>query len=349
MTIKTVFVHPEVHRKKLVAHLRKMLPDAEFLSTSHREAPAETDKSILYILPFHGHLLKPCPATSQYNCCNYQILNTGLNCTYSCTYCILQDYFDHGNLVLFGDIEDYLETELLPFLQNDPHQKRIGTGEFTDSLILDPYTHLSSKLIDLFRPYATKILELKTKSLNIEEILATKPSPNTIISWSLTTPYLAEQVEADSPSVEDRIQAAKKITDHGFDVGFHFDPIILYDQALPDYEEVIHQLYAAIPGEKIRWISLGMLRFTKGLKPLFLQRSPLFMDEFILAPDHKFRYLRFRREKTFKHILDTIRSCHNKQFVYLCMESDAVWEKVFGFTHDTNEHFDAWFNDHVFR
>ena len=304
--------------------------------------------STLVLTELKGDLLKDCPGTQCYSCCGYKILNVAANCLYQCTYCILQDYFDTTMQIVYADLIDYLPKIEEQISREPSKQRRIGTGEFTDSLIIDDVTHLSTKLIDLFRPHKNVILELKTKSLNIDQVLRTPASDNTVISWSLNTPRMIKAVELKTPSLNKRLAAAKKIVDHGFHVAFHFDPIILYDDCLDEYTQVIDQLFKIIPAERIKWISMGTLRFTKGLKGNFYKRSPVFIDEFIQCDDNKFRYIRHRRVEAYSTILKQIRKYSNTVYTYFCMESQVVWEEVFGDHFTDNQHFELDFNSKVF-
>jgi spore photoproduct lyase len=61
----------------------------------------------------------------------------------------------------------------------------IGSGEFTDSLVLDSLSCYSSQIIDFFRKYPLVSFEFKTKSDNIGNIIKAKPVKNIVISWSI--------------------------------------------------------------------------------------------------------------------------------------------------------------------
>ena len=65
--------------------------------------------SFLEIVKFRGRFIKPCPGTRFYNCCGYQILNLGIQCSLGCTYCILQAYFTSPNVRLFANLDDAIQ------------------------------------------------------------------------------------------------------------------------------------------------------------------------------------------------------------------------------------------------
>ena len=97
--------------------------------------PVQQGKETLYLTQNRGAFLKSCPGTRHYTCCDYQILHIGSFCHMDCTYCVLQTYFHPPILQYFVNHED-LMAELDRVLGKSTNKiRRIGTGEFTDSLI----------------------------------------------------------------------------------------------------------------------------------------------------------------------------------------------------------------------
>ena len=306
-------------------------------------------KSTVIVTLLKGSIIRDCPGTQVYSCCDYKILFSGLNCPFSCAYCVLQDYLSFTSQVVFADLSNYLNEEVKPLLESSTLKFRIGTGEFMDSLALDWLTDQSTKLITLFKNYPHAILELKTKSLCVEQLFKIPAARNCIISWSLNSPQIISSIEKSTPSLESRLEAALQVCKHGYRVGFHFDPLVLYPEALTDYTQVVDLLFSKIPIESIAWISLGSLRFTKGMKTNLQRRHPLFMNEFILCDDQKYRYIRPERVKLYSRVLNRIRDFSATTYVYLCMESKQVWDEVFGFHHENNLSFNEDFNKHCFE
>jgi len=58
-------------------------------------------KQTLLLCRNKGRFFKPCPGTREYNCCEYQVLNIGMNCPMDCVYCILQAYLNNPWLSFF--------------------------------------------------------------------------------------------------------------------------------------------------------------------------------------------------------------------------------------------------------
>ena len=122
-------------------------------------------KDALHLLNHKGEFLKPCPGTKEYICCGYQILNVATNCPLDCTYCILQSYFlNQPNLRIHVNLEENL-AGILAAIDKNPHQIfRVGTGEFADSLALDPIAHWTDILMGPFSARKNAVLEFKTKT-----------------------------------------------------------------------------------------------------------------------------------------------------------------------------------------
>ncbi len=333
---KRVFIQSEVENSPIVKNLKKNLPDARFI-TLEKETPIEEffpSYTDLQVLQFKGRFIRSCPATKYYHCCGYVILHFGERCTIGCTYCILQAYWNQPCLRIFGNIDDML-SEVEKML--DSHKDtlfRIGTGEFTDSLLLDPWTGFSEILVPYFANKDNAILELKTKTIFIERLKHLKHKGHTIVSWSLNAPNIVSQEEGKAAPISDRLFAAKKCAEWGYFLAFHFDPIFYFPGWEKAYSETLQQLFETIPSDRIVYISLGSFRFMPELKKEILKKRPawkLASGEFIMSPDGKMRYFRDIRIELYKFFVSRIREFDPTLCVYLCMESGKVWEKAFGF------------------
>lgn len=289
-------------------------------------------KKYILIARQKGSFVKPCPCTPHYIGCNYFIINQVFNCPLDCSYCVLQEYLSNPFITVFANVED-LWRELSAFLNRRKHRYlRIGTGELGDSLVLDHITENSKDLISFFRERGNAYLELKTKSVGIENILELEPSENVVISWSLNSFKIAQEEEKGAPSVEERIRSAKRVQDKGFELGFHFDPLIRYSGWEDDYAEIIELLMKTVNPARISWISLGTLRYHPGLKTIIQNRFPktkIIYDEFIKGKDGKLRYFKPIRLELYLKIVNFIKIWGGDQIpLYFCMENDEVWREV---------------------
>jgi spore photoproduct lyase len=283
----------------------------------------------------HGKFFKPCPGTKEYTCCDYQVLNIGMNCPMDCVYCILQAYLNNPYLSFFVNREDLLAELTEAFAQNPNQFWRIGTGEFTDSLALDRLTGLSRVLVEFMRDKNSAVLELKTKTAVIENLEGLDHGGRTIVAWSLNSPAIVKKEEIRTASLEQRLEAAAKCASWGYKLAFHFDPIIYHAGWESGYSETIAQLFAMVPKENIVWISMGCLRYLPHLKKIAGQRFPnsrFFYEEFIEGLDGKARYFKTLRVEMYKHLYQQLlQHAPPETCIYLCMENSGIWQEVFGF------------------
>jgi len=288
-------------------------------------------KQVLYLTRNKGGFLKPCPGTREYTCCDYQILHVASFCTMDCAYCILQSYFHPPLLQFFVNRED-LDAELTGLFQKKT-VSRVGTGEFTDSLIWERWTDLTDHLVTRFALQDRAVLELKTKTVNIERLKGLDHRRKTILSWSLNTPAVMKSEERRTASLDARLTAAARCQKWGYPLAFHFDPMIIYHGCETDYRWVVKKLFQRISAENIVWISLGTFRFMPALKPVIAQRFPdskIAYGEFVTGLDNKMRYFKPLRIALYRQMVGWIRDAAPDVAVYFCMEDDEVWTKTMG-------------------
>ena len=291
-------------------------------------------KETLLLARQKGPFWRSCPGTKEYICCGYQILQVVSNCPMDCSYCVLQSYFNFPAMTVFTNWDD-LGAELAAKLAAEPGKiQRLGTGEFGDSLALDELLGLNRELIQYISQWPNAVLEIKTKWHRVEPLLPLGPNPRVIFAWSLNTPRLIRQEEHGAAPLEARLAAAAKCARAGFRLAFHFDPLIYYPEWEQEYHGVVEQLVAAVPVDRIAWISLGALRYMPPLKNIIRQRFPasrIAEEEFVTALDGKKRYFKTQRAEMFGRMREWLAALAPEVFVYLCMESPWMWQQVFGY------------------
>lgn len=340
--IKKVFIEEAAQSHAMTGRIISMLQKR---STGQPLAGEEypttpLDKEALRLVSFPGEFLKPCPGTKSYICCGYQILNAGTQCPLDCSYCILQSYFDQPDMKIFVNLENKLE-EIGAHLDKTADKLfRIGTGEFMDSLALDPYAGWSAFLPGFIHKRRNAVLEFKTKTDRVEGLLSSKTKDRIIVSWSLNSPSIAAREEHGAPPVRKRLTAAKACQDAGFAIGFHFDPIIQHLNWKEQYVKTLEMMEGIIDPSRVVWISLGCLRFMPNLKSVVLRRhkdTRILDGEFIPGLDGKMRYFKPIRIELYNFIKQQLDAWHKDLGLYLCMESDEVWNKAMGWSPENSE------------
>ena len=320
----------------------------QFLAT---EDPLGAGKKNLFITHFYGRQLKPCPGTSRHICCGYYVINVITNCPMDCSYCVLQDYLNNPLLTLYSNMDALLQ-EIDDFLSFHPRLFRLGTGELSDSLALDSIIPLSQILVPFFAGKKNAILELKTKSAEVARLLPLTHRGRTVLSWSLNPSKIIDAEERRTAGLAERIEAARACQDLGYPVGFHFDPMIHYEDWEKGYQETVFNLFSRVDPQRVLWVSLGGFRYPPQLKSIARDRFPdtrIFLGELFPGRDAKFRYLKEIRAEMYRKMAGWLKEVDPGLFVYLCMESQEVWESVFGWSPENSGHLNHLFEERVKR
>ena len=103
---------------------------------------------------------------------------------------------------------------------------------------------------------------------------------NIITAFSFTPQELSIQLEHGVPPVSSRIQAMKKITDAGWQVGLRIDPLIDCDDFEQRYQSLFRDIFSSIPVGKIHSVSLGAFRMPVNF---FKKMEKLYPEEKLFA------------------------------------------------------------------
>jgi spore photoproduct lyase len=292
-------------------------------------------KRRLVLAPRRGSFLEHCPAgTRGVACCNYLVLHLASNCPMDCRYCFLQEYLaDNAALTAWVNPEAAL-AEVGAMLDAHPERRfRVGTGELADSLALDPLTGVSRDVVPFFAARPNALLELKTKTAAVDDLVTLDPRDRVVVSWSLAPDAVVAAAEAGTAPVAARLAAARRVVAAGYKVGVHLDPLVEHDGWEEGYRDLVARIAAAVPAARVAWVSMGALRLSPGLRTRIRARfgaSPLLAGEQVPGVDGKWRDLQPLRVAMYRALRGWLAEALPGVPLYLCMETPAVWERVFG-------------------
>lgn len=336
--ISRVVVDASVAESPVALRVRERLPHlkAEILPEGAALSPGLAREDILYLKRYRGRFLRHCPGTSHYRCCGYQIIHIGENCPLRCSYCILQAYF-HDRVLKVWANQDDLWSELDQAFNAHPALRyRVGTGEFTDSLVLEALTGYSRDLIEFLGRYPQVCLELKSKVVDLSWMDVVRDPSRVLPAWSMNAPAIADHEEqGECAGLEERLAAARTCAQAGFRVCLHFDPMIHYPGWREGYARTVEMIFDHLRPEQIAYVSMGSFRHMPDLKRSITENFPestYIYGEFITGLDGKQRLLRPLRVEQFRFLADALRRGGLDRQLYLCMESDEVWQSVLGRT-----------------
>jgi spore photoproduct lyase len=267
-------------------------------------------------------------------CCNYKTLGLVSNCPYDCSYCFLQQYLSNNpTLKAVTNVEDGLGEVAAVVDAHPERQFRIGTGEIADSLALEPLVGHAAALVPFAAGRQNLIVELKTKSDRVDDLLGLDARGRVVVSWSLAPTAVVDFEESGTASLAQRLAAAARCQAAGYRVGFHFDPLIDYEGCEEGYREAITALATAVDMRRVAWLSLGSLRTTPQLRNIIRERHPgsrVLLAEHVPMRDGKWRVFQARRVAIYRRVAGWLREAAPEVRLYLCMEAPEVWERVFG-------------------
>ena len=106
-----------------------------------------------------------------------------LNCIYDCNYCFLQGMFNSAHYVIFVNYEDFFK-QIKKKIENINGDSCFFSGYDYDSL-LDNITDFVTFIIKQFENLDNTLLEIRSKSINIKNILKFKPNKNILPAFQL--------------------------------------------------------------------------------------------------------------------------------------------------------------------
>jgi spore photoproduct lyase len=204
-----------------------------------------------------------------------------LNCIYDCRYCFLQGMYRSANYVLFVNYEDF-QIEINNIVEQNPDEKEITffSGYDCDSLALESVTRFVREFLPFFQKHKKAVLELRTKSINVDALLNHEVIPNCVVAYSFTPENISQKLEHGVPPIARRIQTMKKLVEKGWQLGIRLDPLIYHEGYQKYYSELIRDIFHAIPVESIHSVSTGPMRFPG---KMFHTIEQLYPDEPLFA------------------------------------------------------------------
>lgn len=253
------------------------------------------------------------------------------NCNFWCEYCYLYmtfymrpqsiHYINYDNM--FAELEQFSASKARKNFQV------LNLGELADPLAIDDITGFSTEVI----PYAAKLPNVKllflTKSDNVQNLIDLDHRGKTILAWSVNSERIAKSLEHRTPSVDKRIEAAKKAQEAGYEVRFRIDPLFYYDGWEKEYQEVIDKIFEVTCP---RVITFGAYRPSSGLINHIRARFPksqlIELDKKLEMDAGKRRFDESKRLALYAYLTRAIAKKNEKTIVALCKEPLEIWKKV---------------------
>ena len=303
------------------------------------DASVEPSKGTLRVARHRGALVKPCTGrTDALLCCNLHVVTQTVGCPLNCTYCVLQDYQNRSQIVLCADPEPMLDRLVAELAEQPRRLWRVCTGQVADSLALEPLAGFSEPAVRRFAALDNAILELKTKTDNVEPLLGLPHNGRTVVSWTLNPDEVARDEELRCAPLSRRMDAAARVAADGYMVAFHLDPMLPPDPQHPHAEahvRLVDRTLDAVPAHRVAYISMGTTRYLPAMRRTLARRFPhsrALLGEMVPDIDGKVRLLAPVRVRLYRRVAEAVRRRCPDAFLYLCMERADIWQRALGQT-----------------
>ena len=329
---KKIYIEKSVQDTPLATRARQMFPSAQIEIIEKKQMVGSANFSrrteTLLIHKEQYDFVKPCPCSQGNAGCGYNLINLGFGCRFECEYCFLQQYQNLHAVLLPANVQDFLaKIDQTAWRKGLFDRPRIGSGEFTDSLVFDELTQYTQDIVPFFRARVHLQFEFKTKSVCIDGLLRQGGAENVVVGWSVNAPQFIKRVEHFTPDLTTRLEAAAEVARAGYRLGFHFDPVVPFDGWKEGYTQAAKQIAQSVPLDKVAWISVGILRFSRELKKAVENRFPennILDGEFLLEFDGKMRYPKDLRQEVYAYFVPLLRKLFAHTQVYICMEDPDI-------------------------
>lgn len=332
MVIRRILIDERSSGDPLARRIQGLVHDALITVTPPLDPPYDTVEAPAgtLILTHHpGSFVKDFPVTHGAPPCGEKYITTMLNCPFTCSYCYLQSYLEHGHMMIFTNM-DRMKEEIGRAIELE-RPSRMTTGEFGDSLALDRLTGTIEDLLPLFEGTGT-VLEARTKSADIGHLLdaARGGGPLTedlVLTWTLGGRRAIDGEEHGAAGLDERIAALAGAAAAGIRTAVRLDPVIpwYYDPA--EYRELIVLLHRS--GARPERFELGVLRFPPGLWEHVRATRPgsrLLAGEYFVDGEGKMRLYRPARIEIYRETASAVREHFPEAEIELSMEDVEVWE-----------------------
>ena len=256
-------------------------------------------------------------------CPHFMELKWANGCPYNCAWCYLQGTFRFtGKQPRIKDYDKILQ-HVKTFLDNGSQPEILNTGELADSLLSEGTDDPFSKfIIPTFEKQNKHKILFLTKSTDVKNLLKIDKHDTVIMSFSMNALPVAARWEK-APDVEDRIKAAKKVADAGYEVRIRIDPMVPVFEWEEHYVDLVDRIFGSFMPERITFGSL------RGLQSTINNSSDRSWVRFLSERSNWGKKIDAdTRYAMYKRIIDYLEESYGYHNVALCKETVDMWNRL---------------------
>ncbi|GAA0328246.1 spore photoproduct lyase [Bacillus carboniphilus] len=199
-------------------------------------------------------------------------------CMGHCHYCYLQTTMGSKPYIrTYVNVEEILEQAEKYMQERAPEITRFEAACTSDIVGIDHLTHTLKRAIEYFGESEYGKLRFVTKFHHVDHLLDAKHNGKTRFRFSVNADYVIKYFEPGTSPLAKRIEAATKIANAGYPLGFIVAPIYLHEGWKEGYKELFKKLDESLPKETRNDLTFELIqhRFTKPAKRVIMQNYPM--------------------------------------------------------------------------
>ncbi|MDF2514486.1 MAG: spore photoproduct lyase [Herbinix sp.] len=198
-------------------------------------------------------------------------------CIGMCQYCYLNTNLgDKPYMRINVNVEDILD-QADKYIQERLPEITIFEGSATsDPVPVEPYSNLLKTAIEHFSHSTNGRFRFVSKFTDVDTLLSLDHQNHTEIRFTLNTNKVIQDYEKRTPSMEKRIEAARKVISAGYPTGFLIAPVFLYENWKEDYKDLLIKLSDQLPDHLSHPITFEIIshRYTPRAKQVISEIYP---------------------------------------------------------------------------
>jgi len=199
-------------------------------------------------------------------------------CMGHCHYCYLQTTMGSKPYIrTYVNVDEIFDAAEKYMKERAPEPTRFEASCTSDIVGIDHLTHTLKRTIEYFGASELGQLRFVTKFAHVDHLLDAKHNGRTRFRFSVNADYVIKFFEPGTSRLNERIEAARKVAEAGYPLGFIVAPIYLHEGWKNGYREMFEKLEAELPDYAKKDLTFEFIqhRFTKPAKKVILQNYPM--------------------------------------------------------------------------
>lgn len=199
-------------------------------------------------------------------------------CMGHCHYCYLQTTMGSKPYIrTYVNTEDIFDAAEAYMEERAPEVTRFEASCTSDIVGIDHLTHTLKDAIEYFGQTEHGLLRFVTKFAHIDHLLDANHQGKTRFRFSINADYVIKYFEPGTSRLDERIEAAAKIAEADYPLGFIIAPIYLHDGWREGYRFMLEHLADKLPKKAKENLTFELIqhRFTRPAKKVIQKNYPM--------------------------------------------------------------------------